>query len=263
MVMLVRSLSDIIIKPGIKQILRQERTIISESVKTRADSMMSLTAKDKLFKLNESSEDKLVELACEDLENNKVVSLPTDTIYGIAALVNSDEAINKLYDIKHRNRVKPIAISCGNIDNVYYYSNVTISESLLSKLLPGPVTVIFERKSTLNRNLNPDTNLVGIRIPNHPFVRKICMKLNCAIALTSANLSDKPSALKIEEFREIWPDLSKIFDGGVIGNTIESRLGSTIVDLSKIGYFQIVREGSAYKETVQILEENGLRNMQN
>lgn len=259
--MVLRDISRVIVKPGIKQLIRQKRTIIRDTTKPRVDKMTTMGDKEKLFKFSDCGEDKLVELACNELRNRNVVALPTDTIYGIAALADSDEAICKLYEIKHRNRAKPIAICCGNIENIYHYSNVTISESLLSSLLPGPVTLVFERKSNLNKNLNPDTSLVGIRIPNHSFVRKICMELNCAIALTSANLSNKPSALKVEEFHEIWSDLSKIFDGGVLGNTIESRLGSTVVDLSKMGYFQIIREGSAFKETVKLLENQGLKNL--
>lgn len=258
--MLLRSLRGVIVKPRIKQLI-QERTIIRNSSKPRADKILSMDEQKKLFKFTDSSEEKLAELACEELRNHNVIALPTDTIYGIAALADSDEGINKLYEIKHRNKDKPIAICCGNIENVYHYSNITISESLMSSLLPGPVTLVFERKSNLNKNLNPDTNLVGIRIPNHSFVRKICMKLNCAIALTSANLSNKPSALQVQEFNEIWSDLTKIFDGGVLGNTIESRLGSTVVDLSKIGYFRIIREGSAFKETVKLLENQGLKNL--
>ena len=75
---------------------------------------------------------------------------------------------------------------------------MTVSSQLLSELLPGPVTVVFERTVSLNPDLNPGTSLVGIRVPNHGFVREICEKCAEPLALTSANISSEPSALTVK-----------------------------------------------------------------
>ena len=75
---------------------------------------------------------------------------------------------------------------------------MTVSSQLLSELLPGPVTVVFERTVGLNPDLNPGTSLVGIRVPNHGFVREICEKCAEPLALTSANISSEPSALTVK-----------------------------------------------------------------
>ena len=53
------------------------------------------------------------------------------------------------------------------------FCKVTVDEDLLASLLPGPVTLVFTRTDLLNRNFNPDTNLIGVRIPDHLFIRLV------------------------------------------------------------------------------------------
>lgn len=69
---------------------------------------------------------------------------------------------------------------------------------LLCDLLPGPVTVVFERSQELNPALNPDTSLVGIRIPDHKFMKELAIQCGSPIALTSANISGDKSCLDVK-----------------------------------------------------------------
>lgn len=78
------------------------------------------------------------------------------------------------------------------------WGKVSISDDILHNLLPGAVTLVFERTKELNSGLNPGTNLVGIRIPNHQFVQRLAKACQEPIALTSANKSAGMSSLKIE-----------------------------------------------------------------
>lgn len=76
---------------------------------------------------------------------------------------------------------------------------MTIGEDVLQDLLPGPVTLVFERTEALNPELNPTTQLVGIRIPDQEFVRQLSLACNEPLALTSANVSTVgQSSLRIE-----------------------------------------------------------------
>ena len=171
--------------------------------------------------------------------------------------------------MKGRHPNKPISICVAEIDDIFRWGDVTVSFKLLQELLPGPVTLCFARKSELNIEFNPDSQLVGIRIPDHLFVRELCRKVQllegCSgpIALTSANISGSDSCLEVDEFAEnlfARPEskLEIIFDGGRLGETRLSRLGSTIVDLSTKGYYKIIRQGSAEQNTVRILQKHGL-----
>ncbi|KGL89047.1 hypothetical protein N301_12856, partial [Charadrius vociferus] len=137
------------------------------------------------------------------------------------------------------------------------YCQVNVPDELLRDLLPGPVTLVLKRSEELNKDLNPFTSLVGVRIPNHPFVRDLARACSGPLALTSANISCQASTLTVSEFQDLWPQLSLVIDGGPIGDiqSPECRLGSTVVDLSVSGKFTIIRPGCALTSTVEILKQ--------
>ncbi|XP_034554277.1 yrdC domain-containing protein, mitochondrial [Notolabrus celidotus] len=186
------------------------------------------------------------------LKEGHVVAVPTDTIYGLACLAQNSEAIRKTYNVKGRNGHKPLAICVGEIQDIYKYCKVTVKTAVLDDLLPGPVTLVFERSEILNTDLNPFTSLVGVRIPNHAFMRRLCQMCGEPLALTSANISSHTSTVAVHEFQELWPKLAVVVDGGPIGD--HSRLGSTVIDLSVLGRYRIIRPGCALSSTVEVLE---------
>ncbi|XP_036442475.1 yrdC domain-containing protein, mitochondrial [Colossoma macropomum] len=194
----------------------------------------------------------ILNLTVTALKDGQVVAVPTDTIYGLACLAQNSEAIKKVYDIKGRNGNKPLAICVGEIQDIYKYCKVVVKKELLEDLLPGPVTLVLERSDTLNRDLNPFTKLVGVRIPDHPFMRLLCQMCGEPLALTSANVSTQASTVAVHEFEDLWPRLAVVVDGGPIGH--QSRLGSTVVDLSVPGRYRIIRPGCAFSATVAVLE---------
>ncbi|KAL3283788.1 hypothetical protein HHI36_017958 [Cryptolaemus montrouzieri] len=195
------------------------------------------------------------------LKSGGVIALPTDTIYGIACDATNTVAINKLYSIKCRNESKPLAICLGDVCDVQNWGIVDhLPVDLLSKLLPGPVTLILQSVNNfLDKSLTYQGK-VGIRIPDYDFIRSVANGLGTPLALTSANISSEPSSLRIEEFQVLWDKLDGIFNGGNLSDNATNRGGSTIVDLSKTGYYNIVRNGMALENTILILNKFGLRN---
>jgi len=208
----------------------------------------------KIWKNESNNISNIVEQCLISLNAGNVIAVPTDTIYGIAALAQSTTAVDKLYEIKKRHREKAIAICVGTIDEVKKWGCVTVSDEVLNDLLPGPVTLIFQRTCSLNPNLNPATDSIGIRIPDSSFINQLALHCNQPIALTSANISHGVSPLKVKEFEEIWCWLDVIVDEGTLSNNEQSRLGSTVVDLSRSGEFMIIREGCAHDRVLDILQ---------
>lgn len=204
---------------------------------------------------NEEALSVQTEIAAKKLLAGGVIAVPTDTIYGIAGFAQNDQAVGRIYKIKKRNPLKPIAISIADVTDVQKWGVLTVPINLLCDLLPGPVTLVFERTSLLNPRLNPDTKLVGIRIPDHKFVRMLAKAIGGPLALTSANVSDQQSTLSIQEFENLWPKLDLICDGGTIESCACSRQGSTVIDLSVPGKFKVLRDGSAYRETLMVLKD--------
>uniref|UniRef100_A0A8C5YZT9 Threonylcarbamoyl-AMP synthase n=1 Tax=Marmota marmota marmota TaxID=9994 RepID=A0A8C5YZT9_MARMA len=165
--------------------------------------------------------------------------------------------MDAVYRLKGRSETKPLAVCLGRVADVYRYCQVRVPEELLKDLLPGPVTLVMERSEELNKDLNPFTPLVGIRIPDHAFMLDLAQMFGGPLALTSANLSSQASSLNVEEFQDLWPHLSLVIDGGPIGDgqSPECRLGSTVVDLSVSGKFGIIRPGCALESTTAILQQ--------
>ena len=199
-----------------------------------------------------------VELAVNLLRKSSVIAVPTDTIYGLACCASSKEAVAKLYQIKKRNLVKPLAICVANVDDVYKWCNVNVPSSLLSQLLPGQVTLVFERSINLNSSINPDHSSIGVRIPGCQFIRSVSQKLGQPLALTSANVSNEEASLKVEEFSKLWPHLQGVFDAGSLASLDPHRLGSTIVDFSQTGRYSILRRGCAESLVSQVLSQHHL-----
>ena len=192
--------------------------------------------------------------AAEALAAGEVIAVPTDTIYGIAALVQSKKAVEKLYTIKKRNASKPIAICVADIGDIYDWADVTVAREVIEDLLPGQVTLVFRRTELLNNSFNPDTDLVGVRIPDYPFLREVCSLSSGPLALTSANYSADTSTLQVEEFAPLHDSLHMVFDGGRLNDSEDARLGSTVIDLSKEGTFMIIRPGSVREQVEKIMK---------
>ena len=190
------------------------------------------------------------------LLDDQVIAIPTDTIYGVAARAQSKAAIAKIYAIKGRDESKPVAICVPTLAQVSDYGVCTLDSATLAKLLPGAVTVVFNRTPKLNPDLNPQTTLVGIRVPDHTLTKMIVEELGEPLALTSANRSGDPSCVAASEFQALWPELGAVVDGGKIEG---SRAGSTVVDLSQgvDKVYTIVRDGSALALVEAALKEAG------
>lgn len=191
------------------------------------------------------------------LKHGSVIAVPTDTVYGLACDATNKKAINNLYCIKCRNENKPLAICLSEVSDVKNWAYVDhLPENILNSLLPGPITIILRcTNSTLDCSL-AIKGKVGIRIPNYNFIRNLSRELGKPLALTSANLSNEPSAVKISEFRNIWGSLPVIFDGGKLKN---NNSASTVVDLSELDSFHIVREGVGCQDIVDTLLKFNLK----
>jgi tRNA threonylcarbamoyl adenosine modification protein (Sua5/YciO/YrdC/YwlC family) len=202
------------------------------------------------------NENNLIDRCISILKNDGVLAVPTDTIYGLAALVNSEKAVRRIYEIKGRLFTKPLAISVGYVEDLFIWSKPTLTKEQLSTgdLLPGPVTLMFERQTLLPLYFNPNVNNVAIRIPNCQFMIELAQRLQEPIALTSANISNDPSSVCIDEFKILWSQIDLIIDGGLLGSN--DRRGSTIIDLSNQGYYHIQRHGIDCERIIHYLKEH-------
>lgn len=202
-----------------------------------------------------------VSIAVQLIKNHEILAVPTDTIYGLTGLAQNSSTIQKLYAIKRRDENKPLAICVGDVPEIENWGDIShLPKDLLEKILPGPVTVVLNRKPNLNPELNPGNPTIGIRVPGNDFLRNVIKIIGEPLALTSANESNSPSTLHPDEFQNLWPLLGGVFYDNPNQQVLrdKKRLGSTIVDLREPGYYKVIRPGMASVRTNSILQQSGL-----
>jgi len=159
--------------------------------------------------------------AVEYLRRGQVVCCPTDTVYGLLADATNKKALQRVFNIKKRNKKKVISIFVKDIKMAQKYAIMDKDmQMFLKEIWPGKITVALNRKkrTDLSRLVHNDKKTIGLRIPDCKLVNQIIEKFNKPITGTSANISGKSSTTKISqvykyfEDEEIRPDL--ILDGG-------------------------------------------------
>ncbi len=181
-----------------------------------------------------------LERIVELLRHDGVIAYPTDTLFGLGCLASRKKAADRIHQIKGRDPKKPMSILCSDMEMFCRYTRhlETPTFRLLKQLLPGPYTVLLHASREVPRYLQ-NKQVVGLRIPDHPFCRALVAQLGEPIITTSAELPDQlvlNTAWELEE--ELGHALDLVVDCG-------QPLGvhSTIVDLSGEEPI-LVREGA-------------------
>lgn len=149
---------------------------------------------------------KVVEL----LQKGEVIIYPTDTIYGIGCSAHNAKAVNKIRELKQREK-KPFSIWAPSIE--WVKQNCIIEKKYLD-MLPGPVTLIVKLKRPLADNISDGS--IGVRIPDHPF-HEIVHRFGSPIITTSVNISGQPHITSVHEIPHTFRHVCYI-DAGTIQN---------------------------------------------
>ena len=136
------------------------------------------------------------------LKNGGVVSFVTDTVWGVGCLPNSEKGVEKIYELKNRDRSKPLILMSDKVEHLLpYVKNVSPkAKDLMKKHFPGALTLIFEKTDLTPDYMTSFKNTVGIRVPNNEIFKKLCEVVEGhVLATTSANLSNQPAATSYQE----------------------------------------------------------------
>lgn len=153
--------------------------------------------------------------AVKVLDDGGLVAFPTDTVYGVGALVHEPASVAQLYAIKERDLVKAIPILVGSTADLYQVSsNLNQTALRLAKTFwPGPLTLVVPKHPALPEIISPYPT-IGVRMPDHPTALKL-LGLTGPLAVTSANLSGEPSSRTAKEvLAQLNGRLPLILDGG-------------------------------------------------
>lgn len=161
----------------------------------------------------------------------KVIAIRTDTVYGLVCNALDELAVNKIYDIKNREKKKPLSIFVKDFTEVSKYADIEgISETtkkLMSKYWPGALTIVFKKKNNTLKHLLSGLDSIGIRIPNDKELFKILNKVDFPLAQTSCNISGEKEYTSAKEIETALGDkIDLIVDGGVVINSKPSTIVS-------------------------------------
>jgi L-threonylcarbamoyladenylate synthase len=191
--------------------------------------------------------------ALQTLQDGGLVAFPTDTVYGLGALVQIPESIQALYTVKGREAAKAIPLllsSPGELDQVALAVS-RMARRLAERFWPGPLTLVVAKHPDLPKYLGQPVELssqatIGVRMPDHP-VALALLRVTGPLAVTSANLSGGASTVTAQEVvAALGGRIGLVLDGG----KTPGGLSSTVVDCTG-DVPLILRQGPVSLEELQ------------
>ena len=164
------------------------------------------------------------------LKNGGLIAFPTDTVWGIGCLPTHPQAVEKIYELKGRDKNKPLILMSHKLDFLKPYTHhpfPKIAEKLAQQHWPGALTLVLEKSNQTPDYITANLNTVGIRIPNSLLFQEICHHIDGhVLATTSANLSGKEPATNYHEALEA---IGNKVDFVLFGHEGNSKKSSTVV----------------------------------
>ena len=133
------------------------------------------------------------------LNHDEVVAFPTETVFGLGVKFSHLEALEKIYEIKHRSHSKAISLMIYDPKDIEKYAYVNKNaQKLIDHFMPGMITLVLKKKSILSDDFTAGYDTIGIRIPDDPFVLKLLKEVG-PMLVTSANISGQETLLNDQE----------------------------------------------------------------
>ena len=197
--------------------------------------------------------------AVETLAAGKLIAVPTETVYGIAASALNETAVQRLNELKERSDEKPWSFAIKSVDDALdYVPDMTLLQRRLARRSwPGPATYVFDihpdsvvhRLPEIVKKPMVKRGTIGLRVPAHEITLEILRLCAGPLVLTSANLSGQADATDGQQVvDELGDRVDLVLNDGI------SRLGqpSSVIKLSE-GGFEFLREGVVDQSTLDSL----------
>lgn len=199
-----------------------------------------------VFNAAELGMETAVQRTVEALRAGRIAVIPTDTVYGLAADARNPEAVRSLYDIKGRDKGKPIPLLAGGLSDVLAYG-ARLDAGLLAlaeRFWPGPLTLVLE----VNRERGAQGgDNEGFRVPDCALTLELLRRVGGVLRVTSANLSGEPPALDAAEaLRALDGFHGVVLDGGPVSGGVPSTVARM-----NAGRLCVLRAGALSAETLE------------
>ena len=202
-----------------------------------------------LIKTEQDGLERAAETAAGLLRKGKIVAIPTETVYGLAASIYSEEALREVYRVKGRPQDNPVIVHISTMDMLDGIVKEVPHNALLlaERFWPGPLTMIFRKTDRVSDTITCGMDTVAVRFPSHPVANAVIKAAGVPLAAPSANLSGKPSPTTAEHcVSDLWGKIPLIIDGG----SCEVGVESTVVSMTG-DHPVILRPGIISLEEIQ------------
>jgi L-threonylcarbamoyladenylate synthase len=183
------------------------------------------------------------------LHQGQLVAIPTETVYGLAALSSCESGIASIFTAKQRALDNPLIVHISSLDQVdqLALSPPELFFQLAQAFFPGPLTLITQRHPQLSPLISAGLESVAIRMPSHPIAKQLISMLKTPIVAPSANLSGRPSATDVQHVLDDFDQkISAVIDGGKTDLGIESTVVSLLSNRPTI-----LRPGKVTKQAIE------------
>ncbi len=181
-----------------------------------------------------ASQDGAIALAVEKLLAGKLVALPTETVYGLAANALDEKAVAKIFNVKGRPSFNPLICHVSSIDMAERYVNLSATAKTLAQAFwPGPLTIVAPQKpeTKIVNAVSANLGTLAVRCPNNAVMRSIIEGIGAPLAAPSANKSGRLSPTTAQSvIAGLGKEIALVIDGGQTDIGIESTIVSVIDD---------------------------------
>ncbi len=195
---------------------------------------------------------KNIDLAADLLLKGKLVAIPTETVYGLAANALNEKAVLSVFEAKQRPFFDPLIIHVPTIENIAKYA--VLEDDRLQKLAnafwPGPLTLLLPKKESIPAIVTSGLEQVAVRIPNHKLTLELLNTINVPLAAPSANPFGYVSPTEPAHVeKQLGNKIDYILDGGACGVGLESTIVG--IENDKVCVFRL--GGLAIEEIEKII----------
>ena len=188
-------------------------------------------------------------LAKELLLGGKVVAIPTETVYGLAAIGTIGSAVKEIYNVKGRPSDNPLI---AHVHKDYDLNKLVFIKhdyvyKLIEKFTPGPLTLVFESKGVVCEEATCGGDTLAVRIPSHEGCQALLKEVDAPLVAPSANISKHTSPVTaMHVFNDLNGKIPLILDGGKSSGGIESTVLDVTGEIPRI-----LRAGLITKEMIE------------
>ncbi|MBC7741706.1 MAG: threonylcarbamoyl-AMP synthase [Bdellovibrionaceae bacterium] len=167
-----------------------------------------------------------IEEATTRLKNGEVVGFPTETVYGLAARIDSEAGIKRIFSTKERPFFDPLIVHVASIEQAKSCTSEwnEMAELLATNFWPGPLTLVLPKSKNISDLITSGLPTVGLRWPAHPVAQELIKAVGVPLAAPSANKFGRTSPTKAQHVREEFGQAVQVIDAGASEIGIESTV---------------------------------------